>query len=520
MAEPDGTFATGFTDIVAPEDDVEVNDDPEYQMIHTAIRTGAWRKIKFISSQKQKETLAMLVCNIVAHQNESRTGLAPNVTNAENRLAWRTENQVKVSQALCRVRQYVNNNVKLVVDRCLEANDGHIPHPNIIKDIVFRTYDITEKADELPTAIWWYHKICPQLTANSDHWREDKYFYQTLSNVIHSYMGHPLEDLTIEHEVYGLLLYENNWQRWIQMHQHRRKNPGKSVIIFKNNKLPSGQMRKEKPKEKHVYYEDEPLLVPVHSRPDSGRGDFNGWSSKGLKRYVDLLEGCRAARDEKDEKYIYEWELKLLVTLRQQHGITGATLEEQRELDGRRVAKRVAPEIEGVFDASELAYLSTPGTHDEAQLNELNDELGKVTTFLTNHEAARREAEKKREIRRKQAKEKAKLRSMEKATEYRVAKEAKMQEDLEAIEADKEDIAQQKKALSLEWKRLQSERDAFDSEFKVVDGGLNPLSSSNSEENDSTSTDISGTLGDKRGSSKDDDADAPPKKQKTGSDKA
>ena len=267
----------------------------------------------------------------------------------------------------------------------------------------------------------------------------------------HDYRGTPTQDLTVEHEVFGLLIYENNIDRWRKLQEHRRNNPGKKVLVYKNNLLPDGTARVQKPNEKHVYSDTDVNLRPKWSKPDAGRGTFGGWSQEAYERYANLRGDCHTARTAMSVEQKLRWEMDLLIVIRETLGIEGHTAEEQRQLDGKGAPKAVMPEIQGVFDDESMRYLSGRGTFNQASYDEASAFLAQELTNVTN---ARREAEELRNRREQEAAELAEKEESERKKrrldEESTAREVQLQRirDLQA------DLDERQKELDKREKRL------------------------------------------------------------------
>ena len=441
-------FDGAFEDVAF---DPSVEENEEYKLIHTAIRTEGWGTMKFATSDSQMLTLTKKVCTIVAAQNQdTRRHLMPNNANTEARKTWVNDHQKKVQTALCRVRQYVNSNVHGVIRENLTSNLA-LPDPRVIENIIFRRIDITKRDDDSETAVWWYTKICPQLTACKDHFSSDKYLYKMISLCNHDYRGTPTQDLTVEHEVFGLLIYENNIDRWRKLQEHRRNNPGKKVLVYKNNLLPDGTARVQKPNEKHVYSDTDVNLRPKWSKPDAGRGTFGGWSQEAYKRYANLRVDCHAARTAMSVEQKLRWEMDLLIVIRETLGIEGHTAEEQRQLDGKGAPKAVMPEIQGVFDDESMRYLSGRGTFNQASYDEASAFLAQELTNVTN---ARREAEELRNRREQEAAELAEKEESERKKRRLDEESTARQVQLQRIRDLQADLDERQKELDKREKRL------------------------------------------------------------------
>ena len=165
----------------------------------------------------------------------------------------------------------------------------------------------------------WYYDEYLTHTLPKEFWGDDIRFYNLLTDTI-NIGGKDRVLVTVSSEAFGLLMYENCREKWIEYVKFKEKHGKKA-------KIPTG---KEPEAEKHL---------AKWSDGKEGQVKYGGWKDEAYDRYEKLKKDVKAWRkaDEEAGKAGQELAKKLM---REKHGKIGETPEEDKKSKGKRARKK------------------------------------------------------------------------------------------------------------------------------------------------------------------------------------
>ena len=194
-------------------------------------------------------------------------------------------------------------------------------------------------------AIMFYVKLMmPKMMGNARDFSNKVRYYYTISEA-KTNPNISLVDITPETEAFGLLVLENNYEKWPELKKLEDALP-------RNNK--KSQVVKTK-KDEHedntttnFFYEDEnPKLKTKYTDPLVGQKEYGRWMTQGIKQYVTFRKSIAQVRKTPQAK---QWGAAALEVLRNAHGITELTYELQRKKEGKGASKSPKAVVEVVLN--------------------------------------------------------------------------------------------------------------------------------------------------------------------------
>ena len=115
------------------------------------------------------------------------------------------------------------------------------------------------------------------------------------------------------------------------------------VLVFPHRPAGVGDEPTVKGDKVIVYEEDG--YAARYTQPDVGQSKYGGWTNEGLKRYVELRDINKKARETDDSKIL---EQDMLDQVRAKYGLEFATYEEETRANKKRKRSTVTAETEAI----------------------------------------------------------------------------------------------------------------------------------------------------------------------------
>ena len=186
----------------------------------------------------------------------------------------------------------------------------------------------------------WYWEEFLKVVLGSTEWGPNNVmYYKTIkkaTTTTNFSSGKPLT--TPMHEAKGITVWENNRDKWTQLHQWTKDNQGQKQPIYGGKWSPT----------------------------DAGQQDNGAWTSEGIQYYKDTKKKVIEAWEADDKGKIKALEKHTLRALRKKHGlICGSHTEEQKhKKNNKRRAKNnleelkepKKPKIDSAYDEDDDRY--------------------------------------------------------------------------------------------------------------------------------------------------------------------
>ena len=195
--------------------------------------------------------------------------------------------------------------------------------------------------------VFYIDLMMPKMMANVRDFSNKVRYYYTISEA-KSNPNVSLVDINLETEAFGLLVLENNYEKWPELKRLEdawpRSNGKKSQVV---------KTKKDEHEDNtttNFFYEDEyPKLKTRDTDPLVGQKEYGRWMTEGIKRYVTLQKSIAKVQKTPQAK---AWEAAALEISRNARGITEATHELQRKKEGKgtsKLPKAVVEEVPNLF---------------------------------------------------------------------------------------------------------------------------------------------------------------------------
>ena len=298
-------------------------------LIKSTVRDHVFKKFKFVTNDEQN--LALCNATITAMNKEELTGEGP-----EKDLA-RTKFQVDygdtISSSLNNSRNYVQTQTQRSAYEWWESHNKTLPSFKDIADCFQRKLDTTD-AENADSILFYCEYFLPKLTGNARDYSDKIRYFQTISE---AKSGSNAEhfDITPETEAFGLVLFENYREKWLEIFKIKEKIKKKAKA--KKHRIAVVSKKKsaahtESGKCEYYYTEDNEKLATKYTDPSSGQKQFGGWTNDGIKKYSSYRIYQIKVR-KKD--YCAAWETAVKDLLRKERSITEATWELEQKKKGK-----------------------------------------------------------------------------------------------------------------------------------------------------------------------------------------
>ena len=239
------------------------------------------------------------------------------------------------------LRGYAQAQMKAVAWEWLGSHGNTLPPLEKIVRCANRNLSPKNAANK-DTIMFYVNLMMPKMTGNARDFSNKVRYYYTISEA-KSNPNVSLVDITPETEAFGLLVLENNYEKWPELKKLEDALP-------KNNKK-SQVVKTKKPEHDdntttNFFYEDKnPKLKTKYTDPSVGQKEYGGWTTEGIKRYVTFRQSIAYVRKTEGAK---TWEAAVLDIIRNERGITELTYELQRKKEGKGASKSPKAAVEVV----------------------------------------------------------------------------------------------------------------------------------------------------------------------------
>ena len=236
-------------------------------------KTQLFRKVKFITGEEMTAlalTTVMDALNIVAPERPNFVKLYTTCVTGS----------INTKRSTCE-----QAGAKIVRDLLIQKqhkpeNNGGPPYrmESLVK--LRRSYD--GSAEDLEAFVWFLGTFLDCVSGARAWGGQRKYVEEVLKAEIKG-VGGKIKLVTVSDEAFGLLLYENYVDKWIQKYHHERRTLLPSMLsTAEKKKLGATKMRGK------------------YTTGSVGNCEFGGWSEKGMRRFNELCD--TVAEDRNDPK--------------------------------------------------------------------------------------------------------------------------------------------------------------------------------------------------------------------------
>ena len=158
------------------------------------------------------------------------------------------------------------------------------------------------------------------------------------AKVSNTYSTHPKRLTTPMHEAKGLVVWQNNFEKWQKLHAWTKmtENQGKT----------------------------QPIYGGKWTDTETGQSEFTSWHQDGLDAYNATKKAVKMAWDAKHMDKIHRLETKMLAHLRQKHGISCSNHADEQKL--KKKNKRQAKNNLEMVEAKKQRVSKTFDDDDDA----------------------------------------------------------------------------------------------------------------------------------------------------------
>jgi len=308
-------------------------------LLKETLKEKVWPLIKFVSSDKQMQQLAMFTLKQSGLQERFNERGQITTSGREFVDAYAGT----VNKLLNDHRSSCQNSMKEVTIAYMTANRlEELPDNEEFLKILRRDKDVNKDL-----FVWWWDVYLPKAAGSAKVWNHTNKFYGLISE--HHPPGKPDNlYITPSTEAWGMLLIENCRKRWPKLKAIKQKGV-KLVYTKGKSKTPA------KPGTKQIDVSAQPEFLGTYTNCDAGQKKFGGWSSLGLRRFADLVKMNKHGRKKETTVGL---EQAVLDLVRSNHDITCDTWEEEkRKSRGSKPPPAPAEEIVDLFDLDEIGLM-------------------------------------------------------------------------------------------------------------------------------------------------------------------
>ena len=143
--------------------------------------------------------------------------------------------------------------------------------------------------------------MMPQFTTRPYHFSKKIRRSQTISEANCKPNDEKWRDMPPSTEAYGVLNYENNREKWMEIHRISKANGGKNVVYMKDK---AAALKSKADRSKNVIcdYDTYPKLLPKFTNPNAGQKRYGSWGKVGAQKHLNLRKENEEARKTQESR--------------------------------------------------------------------------------------------------------------------------------------------------------------------------------------------------------------------------
>ncbi len=247
-----------------------------------------YRNIKFVYDQKTADAATLKVAK---HLNKKFDDEDPS-----KQASWIATFKAKVLEVLSGQRNYTQTRLKDAAYAWVPGTPPCLPPPDLILKCALRQVDLDDD-EERDVFFWYWEKLIP-AAVGCYNWSDKVKYYKIISAA--KCKKNPSEKVvTTASEAFIVLLWENCYEKWVAVRMEYHNNP-------------EWKMPKRTKEDKN-----KPYFKTLYSKQDGGRQDFGGWTSAGHKRFHEIQDLIKEAKEDDSFVQLEKDALKKLKVARQ-----------------------------------------------------------------------------------------------------------------------------------------------------------------------------------------------------------
>ena len=234
-------------------------------------KTQLFRKVKFITGEEMTTkavTTVMDALNIVAHERPHFVKLYTTCVTGS----------INSKRSTCEQagRKIVRN---LLIEKQHKKDNG-VP-PYYMDSLVKLRRSYKGSAADLEAFVWFFGNFL-DCVSGARAWGGQQKYVDEVSKAEIKGVGGRIKLVTVSDEAFGLLLYENYVDKWIQKFHEERRTLLPSMICTGNKKKSDAGRKKNG--------DGATKIRGKYTKGTVGNCEFGGWSGKGLRRFNELCQ--------------------------------------------------------------------------------------------------------------------------------------------------------------------------------------------------------------------------------------
>ena len=347
--------------------------EAELKQIHDRTTDLVFTEVKFVGNHFSASQAAEIYLDMVEHPEHGKKALSaisPTDITKKEEANKKREEWIKLYSGaqICYTnarRSYAQGQMRnaaflFMANPVGGLKEGQLPDEKLIEGINNRTIDSLDENDKA-IVVWWMDCMLTKADGVSQSWPDIDRHYKTISKCkkLNQYTGEEICQMTPSTEAFTVTVFENCREKWMAWYEWEKNSDNAGFALDLRQQKPSeeqlaamGKTKGGKPK-KIVSIEENPRFKTKFSNPACGQKMFEGWSTEGITRYIELKNKNEQARN---SKLLRKMEKDFLEILRNHHGLSGNSPGEEDPTNKR--AKLGAPvdpppTFEGLFKPAE-----------------------------------------------------------------------------------------------------------------------------------------------------------------------
>jgi hypothetical protein len=231
-------------------------------------KTQLFRKVKFITGEEMTTKAVVTVMDALKIQAHERPDFVKLYTTC-------VTGSINTKRSTC--EQAGSKIVRdLLIKKKHKQDDGVPPYRMESLEQLRRSYK--GSAEDLEAFLWFFGTFL-DCVSGARAWGGQRKYVEEVSKAEIKGVGGKIKLVTVSDEAFGLLLYENYVDKWIQKFQNEKRSLQPSAISMAEKRKSSGTKIRGK-----------------YTKGSVGHCEFGGWSERGLRRFNELCEIADADR--------------------------------------------------------------------------------------------------------------------------------------------------------------------------------------------------------------------------------